>query len=91
MKNKFENKCFHKFYVLVSRKKNATGRRRLTSSNRATIFVSTSREKRHNKLFGYKLDESTENNKAPLFFSGKKTIQTFNGSIKPLRCFFAKW
>ena len=24
--------------------------------------------------FGYKLGESTENNEAPLFFSGKKTI-----------------
>ena len=31
--------------------------------------------------FGYKLGESTENNKALLFFSGKETIQTFNGSI----------
>ena len=31
-------------------------------------------------LFGYKLGESTENNKALLFFSGKETIQTFNGS-----------
>ena len=31
-------------------------------------------------LFGYKLGESTENNKAPLFFSGKETIQTFGGS-----------
>ena len=30
---------------------------------------------------GYKLGESTENNKALLFFSGKETIQTFNGSI----------
>ena len=30
---------------------------------------------------GYKLGESTENNKALLFFWGKKTIQTFNGSI----------
>ena len=28
-------------------------------------------------LFGYKLGESTENNKALLFFSGKETIQTF--------------
>ena len=35
-------------------------------------------------LFGYKLGESTENNKALLFFSGKETIQTFNGSIKPM-------
>ena len=32
-------------------------------------------------LFGYKLGESTENNKALLFFSGKERIQTFNGSI----------
>ena len=34
-----------------------------------------------NYLFGYKLGESTKNNKALLFFSGKETIQTFNGSI----------
>ena len=32
-------------------------------------------------LFDYKLGESTENNKALLFFSGRVTIQTFNGSI----------
>ena len=32
-------------------------------------------------LLCYKLGESTENNKALLFFSGKETIQTFNGSI----------
>ena len=32
-------------------------------------------------LFGYKLSDSTENNKALLFFSGEETIQTFNGSI----------
>ena len=32
--------------------------------------------------FGYKLGESTENNKALLFFfSGKETVQTFVGSI----------
>ena len=31
--------------------------------------------------FGYKLGESTENNKALLFFSGKEIIQTFNVSI----------
>ena len=31
--------------------------------------------------FGYKLGESTENSKALLFFSGRETIQTFNGSI----------
>ena len=32
-------------------------------------------------LFGYKLGESTENDGALLFFSGKETIQTFSGSI----------
>ena len=31
--------------------------------------------------FGYKLGESTENNKALLFLSGKETVQTFSGSI----------
>ena len=31
--------------------------------------------------FGYKLGESTENNTALLFFSGKETVQTFSGSI----------
>ena len=41
-------------------------------------------------LFGYKLGESTENNKALLFFSGKETIQTFNGSIKPITLLFSK-
>ena len=32
-------------------------------------------------LFDYKLGESTENNKALLFFSGEVTIETFNVSI----------
>ena len=32
-------------------------------------------------LFGYKLGESTENNKVLLFFSGKETVLTFKGSI----------
>ena len=31
--------------------------------------------------FGYKLGESTKNNEALLFFSGKETVQTFSGSI----------
>ena len=41
-------------------------------------------------LFGYKLGESTVNNKALLFFSGKETIQTLNGSIKVITLLFAK-
>ena len=32
-------------------------------------------------VFGHKLGESTENNKALLFLSGKEIIQTFSGSI----------
>ena len=32
-------------------------------------------------LFYYKLNETTENNKSLLFFSGEETIQTFNGFI----------
>ena len=41
--------------------------------------------------FGYKFGESTENNKALLFFLGKETIQTFNGSIQAITLLFAKW
>ena len=41
-------------------------------------------------LFGYKLGESTENNKALLFFSGTETIRTFNGSVKAVTLLFAK-
>ena len=42
-------------------------------------------------LFGNKLGESTEKNKALLFFSGKETIQTLNGSIKAITVLSAKW
>ena len=68
----------------VNRKKNATGRRRLTSSNEAVIFFifSALHAKNDTKnLFDSKLRESTENNKAILFFACKETIKTFNGSI----------
>ena len=41
-------------------------------------------------LFGFKLGESTENNKALLFFSGKETIQTINSSIQAITLLFAK-
>ena len=41
--------------------------------------------------FGYQLGESTENNKALLFFSGKETVQTFGVSIyKTITLLFAK-
>ena len=41
-------------------------------------------------LFRYKLDESTENNKALLFFSGNETIQTFKSSITAITLLFLK-
>ena len=69
-KNLTANICRNSTFQ-VNRKKHVPGRRRLTSSNRAAILVSTSCEERHNKPFWpYKLRESTENNKALLFFSG---------------------
>ena len=67
----------------VNRKKNATGRRRLTSSNRAAIFVSTSCQERHHKL-----GDSTKNNKALLFFQVRKQFKLLTVPFKPLRyCF----
>ena len=41
-------------------------------------------------LFGYKLGESTGNNKALLFFSGKETIQPLSSSIYAITLLFAK-
>ena len=41
-------------------------------------------------LFSYKLGESTEKNKALLFFSGEETIQTFSVSIEVITLLFAK-
>ena len=64
----------------VNRTKNATEKRRLTSSNRAAMSALHKKNDTTN-LFGYKLGELTGNNKALPFFSGKRTIQTFNGSI----------
>ena len=52
-----------------------------TSRNRAAILSALQAKNDTTNLFGYKLNEWTENNKALLFFSGKETIQTFKGSI----------
>ena len=55
-------------------------------------FLSTLHAKNDTtNLFGYKLGESTDNNNRLLFFSGKETIQTFNGSIKAITLLFAKY
>ena len=52
----------------VNRTKNGTGKRRLTSSNRAANSALHRKNDKTN-LFSYKLGELTENNKALLFFS----------------------
>ena len=48
-------------------------------------------DENHTDPFGYKLSESTENNTALLFFSGKETVQTFSDSIEAITLLFAKW
>ena len=52
----------------VNRTKNGTGKRRLTSSNRAAMSAIHRKNDKTN-LFGYELGELTENNQALLFFS----------------------
>ena len=47
---------------------------------RATAMSALHAKNDTTNFFGYKLGELTENSKALLFFSGKETIQTFNGS-----------
>ena len=71
----------------VNKKKNATGRRRLTSSNRAAIFFSASREERHNKPFWlYSLRVSRK--KTKLYFSSRvrKQFKLLKVPFKPLSC-----
>ena len=76
MTNKFESKCLQ-----------FVGKRMLQEDDvlpRATAppFLSALHAKNDTtNLFDYKLCQSTENNKAPLFFSGKETIQSINSSI----------
>ena len=76
--NVFRNSTFQ-----VNTRKNATSRRRLTSRNRIAISSLSALHAKNDttNLFGYELGESTENNKALLFFSSKETIQTFSGPI----------
>ena len=54
----------------VNRKKNATGIRLLTSSNQAAIFVSTSCEERHNKLF-LAINLASQQKTTKLYFSSQ--------------------
>ena len=82
MTNKFKRKCLQKFYV--SSKQEKEWDRKTTSflEQPSRYFCQQLHAKNDaTKPFGYKLGESTENNKALLFFLGKETIQTFNGFI----------
>ena len=76
--NVFRNSTFQ-----VNTRKNATSRRRLTSENWIAISSLSALHAKNDttNLFGYELGESTENNKALLFFSSKETIQTFSGPV----------
>ena len=62
----------------VNRKKNATWRQRLTSCNRAAIFVSTLRDTANaeQSLLAINLASQKGTTKLYFFFSGKETIQT---------------
>ena len=82
MTNKFKRKCLQKFYF--SSKQDKEWYRKTTSflEQPSRPFLSALHAKNDTTSpFGYKLGVSTENNKAPLFFSGKETVQTFSGSI----------
>ena len=82
MINKFNSKCLQKFYVSSKLAKRVPQKDNVLPRATESPFVSALHAKNDTrKLFGYKLDELTENNKALLFFSGKETIQTFNGSV----------
>ena len=65
----------------VNTRKIATWRRRLTSRTESPFLLALHAKNDTTNLFGYKLGESTENNKPLLFLSGRETIQTFSGSI----------
>ena len=82
MTNKFKRKCLEKFYV--SSKQEKEWYRKTTSylEQPSRHFLSSLHAKNDTtNPFGYKRGESTENNKALLFFSGKETVQIFSVSI----------
>ena len=57
-----------------------------TSSNQAAIFLCLALHAKNDTTnpFGYKFGESTENNKALIFFSGKATFKLLTVPFKPL-------
>ena len=71
----------------VNRKKNGTGRRRPTSSNRAAIFVSTWFEERHNKPF-WLINLASQQKTTKLYFSSqvRKQFKLLAVPFKPFCC-----
>ena len=92
MTNKFESKCLQKFHVSSKKDKECNMKTTyyLEEPSRHNFLSTLHAKNDTTNLSGYKLDKSTENNKFLLFFSGKETIQTFNGSIKAITLLFAK-
>ena len=83
MTNKFESKCLQKFYVSSKHEKECYMKTTsyLEEPNRHFSQRALHAKNNTTNLFCYKLGELTENNKDLLFFPGKETVQTFNGSI----------
>ena len=82
MTNKFKRKCLQKFYVSSKQEKEWYSKTTSYLEQPTRHLLSALHAKSNTtNPFGYKLGESTENNKALLFFSGKETVQTFSGSI----------
>ena len=71
----------------VNRKKNATGRRRLTSSNRAASFVSNLVRRTTQQTF-LAINLASQQKTTKLYFSSqvKKQLKLLTVSFKPLRC-----
>ena len=82
MTNKFESKCLQKFYVSSKHEKECYMKTTSYLKERNRHFCQHfMRRTTQQTLLAKKLGESTENNKALLFFSGKETILTLNSSI----------
>ena len=82
MTKKFEGKCLQKFYVSNKKRKIMLQEDDVLPRATEPPFLSALHANNDTtNPSGYKLGKSTENKKPLLFFSGKETIQTFNGSI----------
>ena len=84
--NVYRNSTFQ-----VNTRKNATWDGVLPRGTESPFLSALHAKNDKTNLFGYKLGESKENNKALLFFAGKETIHTFRGSIQVITLLFAKW